>query len=278
MTDRDKGAKEEKAKPSTKTSTKTSEESVQKRGALRAWGRRGWWVLKYGVLTLAGLLVGLVIFDRVIMPLVVRHGDEVEVPSVLLMDEASADTLLKSQDLGLLVVATRDDPEVPYGRIMDQAPGPGMRVKTGRTVRVLVSSGVKGKLVPELRGQPISHARILLSREGIRMGKITHVASNELPDHRVLAAHPAPGAPVAESEAVHLLVSRGRPARAYLMPDLRGEFASRARRRLEVAGLRVEVRPWPGEPQDTDFIVEQTPPPGHRVAEGATVELLTGRP
>jgi beta-lactam-binding protein with PASTA domain len=110
------------------------------------------------------------------------------------------------------------------------------------------------------------------------MGKITYVASDELPDHRVLAAHPAPGAPVGENEAVHLLVSRGRPARAYLMPDLRGEFASTVQRRLAGAGLKVEVRPWPGEPQDTDFIVEQTPPPGHRVAEGATVELLTGRP
>jgi serine/threonine-protein kinase len=270
MTDRRKDTKKEKAGASKASSGQT--------GALRAWGRRGWWVLKFGVLSLAGLLVGLVIFDRVIMPLVVRHGDEVEVPSVLLMDEATADTLLKGHDLGLLVVATRDDPEVPYGRIMDQAPGPGMRVKTGRTVRVLVSSGVKGRLVPELRGQPVSHARILLSREGIRMGKITYVASHELPDHRVLAAHPAPGAPVGEGEAVHLLVSRGKPERAYLMPDLRGQFASRVRNRLEGAGLRVEVRPWPGEPRETNFIVEQTPPPGHRVAQGATVELLTGRP
>jgi serine/threonine-protein kinase len=152
-----------------------------------------------------------------------------------------------------------------------------MRVKSGRTVRVLVSSGVKGKRVPEIRGQPVSHARLLLTREGIRMGEITYVTSDEMPDHRVLAAHPAPGAPMAENESVNLLVSRGRPVHAYLVPDLRGQLASKVKRELESGGLRVVVRPWPGEPSGTDLIVEQTPPPGHRVAEGGTVELLTGR-
>lgn len=248
------------------------------RTGVRPWGARVWWLLKYGVLSLAGLAAGLMLFDRILMPLVVRQGKEVEVPSVLLMDEVEADTLLSSRHLGLLVVATRDDPKVPHGRIMDQVPDPGMRVKKGRTVRVLVSSGLRGKHVPEIRGQPVSHARILLTREGIRMGKVTYVRSDEFPDHRVLAAHPAPGAPVRDNQTVNLLVSMGSPEHAYLMPDLRERLASKERRALEKAGLNVEVRPWPGEPRGTDFIVEQTPPPGHRVAEGETVELLTGRP
>jgi serine/threonine-protein kinase len=240
---------------------------------IRGWAR----AVRIVVPALAGSLLGFVLFDRVLMPLVVKSGQEVEVPNVLLMEQAAADSALERLGLDLSVAASRNDPDLAPGRLMDQVPAPGMQVKRGRTVRVLLSLGPHGRRIPEIRGQPVSHARLLLSREGVRLGNLLSVASAEVPEHTVLAADPGPGAAVPEDGRVDLLVSQGPQAEIYLMPDVRGGSASQIRRMLEQAKIRVEVRPWPGQPEDADVIVEQTPPPGHRLREGGGVELLTGR-
>lgn len=223
------------------------------------------------------MVVGLILFDRFLMPYVVRLGDEVDTPNVVLLSEEEADSLLAQTGLKCQVLARRYDNQVPPGRIMDQEPGPGMRVKRGRILRLLVSLGSLGRSVPEIRGHPVSHAQLLLGREGMAMGRVTYVTSREVPEQTVVAASPAPGAPFPAGGEVNLLVSEGYPKRAFLMRDFRGESAERIRSLLKAAGLQVEVRAWPGQPLDADEIVEQTPPSGHRIEEGGMVELLTGR-
>jgi serine/threonine-protein kinase len=221
--------------------------------------------------------VGLVFFDRVLMPRIVRLGDEVEVPEVVLMEGEEAQRLLEERGLGFLVVAERHDPQVPAGHVLEQIPDPGMRVKRGRKIRVLLSLGPEGSRMPDVRGEPLNHARLLLQRQGLGTGRVLYVPSRELPEGTVLASSPAPGAPLAGRPPVALVVSSGPPEARYVMPELRGRLASETVEMLRARGLRVELRPWPGQPPGGDVIVEQTPPAGYAIAAGGTVELLTAQ-
>jgi beta-lactam-binding protein with PASTA domain len=99
---------------------------------------------------LAALLATVLIFDSAIMPRFVRHGSEVEVPDVMTLPLEEA--VLRLQEVGLSVRDTlvNASPTVEVGRVMDQAPRPGTRLKPDRGLRLVVSGGRQEQRIPEL--------------------------------------------------------------------------------------------------------------------------------
>ena len=69
------------------------------------------------------------------------RGKEVVVPDLTGKTEAEARQILEKNGLTLKVSQTRFVPGVPEGRIVEQNPPKGTSLKTGRSVKVLVSLG-----------------------------------------------------------------------------------------------------------------------------------------
>jgi len=98
-----------------------------------------------------------------------------------------------------------------------------------------------------------------------------------VPEGNVIASSPRPGTQLAGRSTVDLLVSKGPAPRLLVMPDLRGHDPDEAAAYLEAAGFEVHQRTWPGRSSEWVRVVDQTPPPGHPIEEGGTVELILGR-
>lgn len=225
----------------------------------------------------AGLafVTGLLLFDRVVMPRFTRQAGDVVVPDLSNLNRQQAEAVLARNNLLLSVSSERFDPAVPRGFVIAQDPEAGRPVRGGRRVSVAISLGEEFANVPELFGESLRGARLLLDRAGLASGAIGRVISSETGPGLVVAAEPPFGAVVPRGTAVNLLVCTTSEADAFVMPDLVGRDAQAAARDLEAFGFRVEIR---GPGSNFARIESQDPQPGARVLRGQNIALnVAGR-
>lgn len=227
------------------------------------------------VIGVAAFVTGLIVFDEIVMPRFTRGGGDVYVPDLSNLNREQAEAVLARNGLRLSVTTERFDPAVPRGFVLTQDPEPGRMVKTGRRVSVALSLGEEFANIPELFGESVKTARLLLDRAGLHAGSVGHVYTAEVGPGLVLSAEPPFGAVVPRGTRVNLLMCEAAEPEAYVMPDLVGRDAQAAGRDLEALGFRVDTR---GPGSSFARVAEQTPPPGARVLRGQGITLtVAGR-
>jgi len=226
-------------------------------------------------LALVAFVVGLGIFNGVVMPRLIHSTGEVQVPDLTNLTVDQAERALRPTGLVLSHAGERFDPGVPRGFILLQDPPAGTPVRGRTRVLVTVSLGEEFSSVPELFGESLRSAQLLLERAGLRLGGVTRAPSEEVGQDLVAASDPPAEGVLPRGTAVALLVSQGAGPEEYVMPDLAGREMNGVRRQLEALGFRVDVPP--GAPS-VGAIVAQSPAPGSRVTRDALVTLsATGR-
>lgn len=218
-----------------------------------------------------GILVGAFLFDRVLMPVLVRHGDEVRVPSVGGSELAQAEGALRAVGLRPLVMTGRHHAVVPRGQVLEVSPPPGLSVKRGRQVILTPSLGTFHLTVPDLVGQTMRLARIQLGDAGLAVGQVMYAANELVDEDVIMAMEPEGGAPAPENSTVSLLVSRARPSVPYWLPDLRGLPGTASEILLQQGGFSVTIQTEGGGEPGT--VVRQDPPPGVPLWPGTRVVL-----
>jgi eukaryotic-like serine/threonine-protein kinase len=231
----------------------------------------------FGTVVIAGIAfaTGLVLFDEVVMPRFVRQGGDVSVPDLSNLNKDQAEKLLGQAGLQLSVSSERFDPAIPRGFVIAQDPEAGRHVKAGRRVSVALSLGEEYANIPELFGESLRSARLLIDRSGLRVGALGRVITSEVGPGLVVATEPALGAVVSRGTPVNLLLCIASEPEAYVMPDLVGRDAQAAQRDLEALGFRVQAT---GPGSNFARIETQEPQPGARVLRGQTIVLgVAGR-
>ena len=220
-------------------------------------------------------ITGLVLFDRVVMPRFTRQAGDVLVPDLANLNRQQAESVLSRAGLQLSVAAERFDAAAPRGFVIAQEPEPGRPVRGGRRVSVTLSLGEEFANVPELFGESLRSARLLIDRAGLKTGRLGRVVTSEVGPGLVVATEPPLGAVVPRGSAVNLLVCIPSEPEAYVMPDLVGRDALAAERDLEALGFRVDTTS-PGS--NFARIETQNPAPGARVLRGQAIALgVAGR-
>lgn len=99
------------------------------------------------------------------------------------------------------------DMKQPEGNVVSQRPEGGRRVKIGRVVNLITSSGKRKVLVPNLLGRPAPQAEAVLSAEGLLLGEKSEDYAPELDPGIILAQVPLPGDEVDVGSYVGITVS-----------------------------------------------------------------------
>src|SRR5262245_18733648 len=121
-------------------------------------------ILMVAILSVAGILSALTAMRFAI------RGREVSVPSVVGKTEQEAADILRSSGLGLKVSNKRFSSDVPEGHVLEQIPARGTRLKTSRTVKVLLSLGGRRFPVPNLVGTSLRAAQLMLTQRRFTVG------------------------------------------------------------------------------------------------------------
>src|SRR5262245_39823629 len=95
---------------------------------------------------------------------VVLSSQEVTVPFIIGRRAAEAGVMAGRHRLLLRIEGRRNDPRIPPDRIVAQEPAPGSTLKSQRSIRVWMSMGPRQLAVPDVEGESLRTARLVLER------------------------------------------------------------------------------------------------------------------
>ena len=169
------------------------------------------------------------------------HADEqVTVPNLLGLPEADAMTNLRATGLVMMIQAREPNADAKPGTVIRQALPAGQAVGKGQAVAVTLAEQLPE--VPDVRGQALAEATVLLVQSGYRVQTGNAVADAQVAEGRIAKQVPSPGSPLNKNEAVLLHPSSG-PAQVEI-PKVVGLTLSSAKTQIEKAGLKVGQLRW----------------------------------
>lgn len=225
---------------------------------------------------LAGLFfAGIFLFNKVLMPALVKQGTVVIVPDLRNSSEKEARDALGKLGLAMRVERSDYDTQIPVGFVVSQRPEANDGLKPGRSVGVVLSLGTRVRMVPDLRGMSARQARNLLQTNGLDVGRVARIQHIGDAREHVVATSPPVGDEVHEGEKVDIVISVPGGANVFLMPDLTMQDLFFVRQKLEKMGFRVaSVRYEDKDGVYPNTVIDQTPEPGEQIREGESIELV----
>lgn len=161
---------------------------------------------------------------------------EVKVPNLIGMTISEAKLALDKYDLKYVVDAELYNAKFAIGQIMSQDPPAEMSVKSGNTIKVNVSKGLKEGSIPNLTNKKLDDAVFTLENYGFIQGSVT-IERSDLPKDFVIRQSPTPGTPAAQGATVDLVISDGLKLAMISMPNLVGMDIEKAKHEITKAGL-----------------------------------------
>ena len=227
-------------------------------------------ILTWIAIALLAFATGLFLFNNFVMPRLIHGVGQVTVPDLTNLTFEQAEQTLRPLGLQASRAGERFDAVVPRGFVLQQDPEAGSTVRGRKRVSVTLSLGEEFSSVPELFGESLRGARILLERAGLQSGSVVQAPSDEAGEGLVAASDPGAEAVLQRNTAVHLLVSTGSGPESYVMPELLGREIGGVRRQLEAMGFRIERT---GSRTSVGTIVAQVPAPGSRITRSNVIQL-----
>ena len=161
-------------------------------------------------------------------------GADVAVPSLIGLTRDEAEKQLTDADL-VPKVTTEPSATIAADLVISQDPGKDVTVKSGSTVKLVVSSGIETVELPDVTGLAQAEAEKQLIAKGLLV-KITPQESAEIASGTVISQNPAALVPVAVGSVVELFVSKG--VGEELVPDVVGQPLAQAQAEIQAAGFR----------------------------------------
>ncbi len=214
-------------------------------------------------------------FSRAVTNFFGPSEQSVLVPAVVGQTLVDAQAEAARLNLGLQVIANQPSDRFPKDVVMQQEPAAGARVREGRQLSLIVSTGVTIFPMPDLRFESLREAQLGLGHAKLSLAKTTIVANDDVPAQHVLAQDPPPLASVHEGMQVSLTLSKGPPL-SVRVPNFVGEQIDDARADATRAKTHLGQVVWtplgPNGPA-RGTVVRQKPGPGENIDPFSPVSL-----
>jgi len=212
------------------------------------------------------------------LTLLIKSEDIVILPDLIGKEVVYVLEILTDLGLNTKVKGFEYSEDIPKNHIIFQQPEPGVEIKKGRDIKIVISKGAKNILMPNLQGLSLRQTRIIIEENGLCHGEQSVTYSNKFEKDNIIAQVPSPGAQITRGGCVNLLLSLGIRPRSYKMPVLNGFTLDDAIGLIEKSNLVLgEIKSlfFEGKPKDT--ITDQDPLAGSIVLEGSSVNLVLNR-
>lgn len=192
-----------------------------------------------------------------------RGPEPIQVPAIVGIPLAEAETRLAELDLTIARVEERFDADTPTGQVLAVSPEPGTTLTRGSEVSLVVNSGLT---VPDVEGMSEADATAALNAAGFTVDNTRRDRSavGTSPD-TVVRTSPSAGEIVDPEDADVTLTLAGRVT----VPDVVGMTAGQARDALDAVGLRANVH----DDDAASVVTRQRPAAGDDARLDSTVRL-----
>ncbi len=232
----------------------------------------------YLFLSILIILLGILILDKLIMPLTVGSKRVVKVPNISNLNQEEVRRILQRKGLRMVEGSPEFDDLVPEGFVLQQDPSPGAGVKKGRGIRVIISKGSEDVLVPELRGFSLRQAEIILHRAHLMVGNVSWKSSDQIPQGVIIESHPPAKSTILRESLIDLIVSSGSRSETVSVPSFLGKSIEEAEELARASGIMVGNISYRADRSVLpETVIEQSLEMGEAVPRGARVDLVVSK-
>lgn len=219
-------------------------------------------------------IVVVIVMDKVVMPLYIRHGEKFIMMDVRQKQFGEAKAILAMNGLEVEVVDTVDNSDLLPGTVVDQQPPPGYDVKKGRVIRLVVTGGEKYFQMPNLVGKVLKAAGLEMDHYKLVVDSVIYQYSTDKPKGVVSEQSVPQGVMISSNELVILTVSKGQPPRQLEVPDLFGLNLEGAKRAIRKSGFRMGMIRYIPNPELNPYtVIGQEPKKGELRDKPVTIDL-----
>ena len=136
---------------------------------------------------------------------------------------------------------TKYSQEIEKDSVLETDPPAGSEVKRGRTIQLILSSGFKRVLVPDLMNKSVREAQLLGEQNSFAVRTDDAVFSETIPVGHIVSQSPAPHTAFL-TQTVDVLVSKGPRRKLVMVPDMVDRPLLPVLQKLRQKGMRVTVR------------------------------------
>ncbi|MFI7075200.1 Stk1 family PASTA domain-containing Ser/Thr kinase [Micromonospora sediminicola] len=198
-------------------------------------------------------------------------AEKVSVPKLVDGTQAEAQAALTQAGLRYVNGDPVQNTECKPGTVVNQSPGPGLRVEKNTAVSVQICTGPGEVTIPKnLAGSQVANVQAQL--EGLGLKVETENIDNSAQKGIVVKVDPDEGSTVPEASTVKLQVSRGNITE---VPDVVGLSEDQAVRQLQNAGYKVRTLDGDEvtEPDKVGKVSKQSPKGGAPLARDKQVTI-----
>ena len=219
--------------------------------------------LLIAILLLAGPLLHLFSSENV---------EKTLIPNVLEMTQQQAEEALEERELVAHVIYKASSDE-EAGYVISQTPAADQEVSKGRTIEIVVGSGVAPLTMPKLVGSTQRMAELKLTDMGLE-ARVIEEYDEKIPAGEVIEQYPLDGADVAPGSKVEIIVSKGPENERIPMPKVIGLTLEEATALLEEHRLIISSTTRASSMEyPKNYVIGQSVAPESQVETGTDITL-----
>lgn len=185
------------------------------------------------------LIVFILVMDKIVLPIYVGHDKEIPLVDIRGRSLDEAVIIMEMVGLHYEIIDSTENNDLPPQTVVDQQPPAGTPVKTGRMVRLVITTGERFFPMPNLVGKVMKAANLELQRYHLKTDSISYEFSSAKPRDVITIQSIRVRQMVSANDSVSLVVSKGPPPRQLEVPDLFGLNLDEAKAVIKKAGFRV---------------------------------------
>jgi len=178
------------------------------------------------------------IFEYILMPMYTRQNSGQFLVDVKGKPLDNAIAIIEAEDFRAVVSDTMFTNKYNEGTVIDQYPKPHMKVKPGRTVRLKIAHSEKLVSIPNLIGQSLRSAEIMLQQIGLRIDTVYSEFNPEYPKGTIAWQYPKSNDTMKKGLGIQITLSKGLPPDFYQVPNVIGLSLNKAKEYLAKARLK----------------------------------------
>ena len=221
------------------------------------------------------LLLALVLVSAVYFLRNRTSSKQIEVPTVLNLNQSQAINELERRGLKANISLTEESDEYEIGKVMRQDPSPNTKVDRGSQVNLVISKGREVE-VPDLRNMTIAQAEEVLKEAGLRLGRTMTQKSDNVDKDLIISQDPRSYSKLQTGSEIDVTVSTGPDGRVETIevPNVLGHTEQNARAILSQAGLALaNVNYYNSDNTQQGLVMNQSIAAGTRVAKDSQIEI-----
>lgn len=201
---------------------------------------------------------------------------EIEVPAVLNLDQRQAANELARRGFRANIALTEESDEYEKGKVMSQDPAAGSKAERGSVVNLTISGGREVE-VPDLTNMTLTKAEETLKELGLRLGRTTPIASNEIEKDKIVSQEPEALTSQQAGTEIDVYLSTGSDSRAKIVevPSLLGKTEEEARQIISRNNLTLrDVNYNTSNNTEAGLVMSQSIAAGTQVAEDSQIDIV----